>query len=91
MGEKISAGIDRIKETLRMIKAEGGEDYAGDPLCRVYFDFTNNSQETTTFLMALDLNVMQDQVQKTMMPIRRLMILEIVCEVDFLSVIGIPS
>ena len=48
---------------VKIVKAEGGEDYAGDPLCRVYFDFTNNSQETTTFLMALDLNVMQDGIE----------------------------
>ena len=41
----------------------GGTNYAGEPIVRIYYDFTNNSDSPTSFLLAATPQVMQDGIQ----------------------------
>ena len=48
---------------IKISNSEVSKDYSGNPMTRIYFDFTNNSEETTSFLMAFDFRVMQDGIE----------------------------
>ncbi len=61
-----SEGVYKDDYAIKILNSEvvdGWED--GTKLLRVYFEFTNNSQEATSFWMATYLSAMQDNIQLT--------------------------
>ena len=48
---------------IKFNKVEAGENYNDEPMTIIYFDFTNNADEATSFLMAFDFRVMQDGIE----------------------------
>ncbi len=59
----LPAEADHEDIHIKITKSEPAKNYNGDPLTRIYFEFTNNTGEATSFIGATDFRVMQDGIE----------------------------